>query len=367
MPVKPSPPSIFPVLIGLFLSMTVLVPMAALANGAQATARLQQLGEMVSNDRQLAARTWLQEVASDLTLAVSAREFLLYEGLLALGSLATPDDQTTHAIKELLGYQSASTTILTEGNHRLTVALHDVASAARLTLGNWRIQAARGEILSKIARGQAPLPAWSADGDENRHIAAGLEQALAEFSPIELRAWRMQISTAFDDEPRLARSVLLIARRLGDGYLFRQLAVQAPAAVVIDMMRDLEQSLDYSQSLTVLDLVRRRDQLASAAILSVGRLQASYPVAREQLFALLDDPQHGASAAGALARYGGLSDIQRLGFVILDESAGAQRRRAVLALRLHASPAARSELGRLAANPRLSAKLRQEIAQWLAR
>ncbi len=365
MPVTSSRTRVFPVLISLFLSMTALAPMAALADDAKA-ARLQQLEDILSNDRQLAARGWLLEVGSDPALTVNAREYLLYEGLLALGSLATPDDQTTQAVKELLGYQSASTTILTEGNHRLTVALHDVASAARLTLGNWRIQAARGDILSKIARGQAPLPTWSTDQDENRHIAAGLEQALAGLSPAELRAWRMQISSAFDDEPRLARSVLLIARRLDDGFLYRQLAVQAPATVVIDMMRDLEQSLDSAQSLAVLDLVRQRDKLASAAILSIGRLQAGYPVARERLFALLDDPQQGASAAGALARYGNLSDIQRLGSVILDESAGAQRRRAVLALRLHASPAARAELGRLAADPRLSVKLRQEIAQWLA-
>ena len=366
MPAKPSQPRVAPILVSLLMSVATLAPTAAPANEAQAAARLQQLGDIVSNDRQPAARTWLLEVSSDPALTVNAREHLLYEGLLALGSLATPDDQTTQAVKELLGYQSESTTILTEGNHRLTVALHDVASAARLTLGNWRIQAARGEILRKIARGQAPLPAWSADLDENRHIAAGLEQALAELSPAELRAWRPQISSAFDDQPRLAGGVLLIARRLGDVGLYRQLAIQAPAAVVIDMMRDLEQSLDSAQSLAILDLIRQRDQLASAAILSIGRLQAGYAGAKEQLFALLADPQHGASAAGALARYGDLSDIRRLGGVILDDSAGAQRRTAVLALRLHASPAARAELGRLAANPRLSANLRQEIAQWLA-
>lgn len=366
MPAKPTQPRVGLILISLMLPLAVLAPTAAPADEAQAAARLQRLGDLVSNDRQLDARSWLLEVSSDPALAVNAREYLLYEGLLALGSLLAPDEQTTNAVKELLGYQSASTTILTEGNHRLTVALHDVASAARLTLGNWRIRAARGEILSKIARGQAPLPAWSADPDENRHIAAGLEQALAELSPAELQAWRMQISSAFVEEPRLAGSVLLIATRLDDVYLYRQLAVTGPAAVVIDMLRGLEQSLNSAQSLSIFDLVRQRDKLASAAILSIGRLQASYPAAKEQLFALLDDPQHGASAAGALARYGGLSDIQRLGGVVLDDDAGAQSRRAVLALRLHASPAARAELGRLAANPRLSVNLRQEIAQWLA-
>ena len=365
MPVKPSRSRVLPVLITLLLS--ALAPAAALANEAQAAARLQQIGEMVSSGHQLAASIWLLEVSSDPALTVNAREYLLYEGLLSLGPLASPDADTTAAVTALLGYQSASTIILTEGNHRLTVALHDVASAARLTLGNWRMEAARSEILSKIARGQAPLPAWSADPDENRHIGAGLEQALAELSPAELRVWRSQISSAFVDEPRLAGSVLLIARRLDDVYLYRQLALTGPAAVVIDMMRDLEQSLDSAQSLAIFDLVRQRDQLASAAILSIGRLQGSYPGAKERLFTLLDDPQHGASAAGALARYGGLSDIQRLGGVILDENAGAQKRRAMLALRLHASPAARAELGRLAANPRLSVNLRQEIAQWLAK
>ncbi len=365
MSVKPSRPSAVPILTSLILYLAVLAPTAVLANDAQAAARLQQLGDAVSSDRQHLARGWLVEVSSDLTLTVNAREFLLYEGLLALGSLANPDDQTRNAVEELLGYQSASTTTLSEGNRRLTVPLHDISSAARLTLGNWRVQSARREIFRKIASGQPPLPDWSADANENRRIAAGLEQALAELSPAELRAWRMQISSALYDDPRLAGGVLLIARRLGDQYLYRQLATQAPAPVVLDMIRDLDQSLDSGKSLAILSLVRQRDELASAAILATGRLQSSDPSAKELLFALLDDPLHGGSAASALARYGGLPDIGRLGAIVLDESAGNARRTAVLALRLNISPAARTELDRLAADPRLSRNLRQEITQWL--
>ncbi len=366
MPIKPSRPSVVPILTSLILSLAALTSPAILASEAPAETRLQQLGDAVSNDRQAAARSWFLDISADPALTVNTREYLLYKGLLALGSLVNPDNRTTTAVQELLGYQSVSTTTLSEGNRRLTVPLHDVASAARLTLGNWRTQAARGEILSKIARGQPPLPDWSADVNENRRIAAGLEQALATLSLAELRTWRMQVSSAFDDEPRLAGSVLLMARRLGDAYLYQQLAVQAPASTVIDMMRDLDRSLDSARSLAILTLVRQRDELASAAILATGRLQISDPGAKEQLFDLLDDPRHGASAASALARYGGLPDIHRLAAIVLDESAGTSRRRAILALRLNSSPAGRAELGRLAADPRLSHELRQEIAQWLA-
>ena len=326
MPVRPSRPSVVPILISLILSLSALVSTAALANESQAAGRLQQLGDAVSNDRQDAARKWLLDVRSDPTLTVNTREYLLYKGLLALGSLVNPDGQTTNAVKDLLGYQSVSTTTLAEGNRQLMVPLHDIASAARLTLGNWRTQAARGEILKKISRGQPPLPDWSADVVENRRIATGLEQALEQLSRVELRAWRMQISLAFDDEPRLAGSVLLIARRLGDVFLYRQLAAQAPGPIVLDMVRDLEQFLDPAQSLAILDLVRQRDELASAAILATGRLQIKNPDAKEQLFALLADLRHGASAASALARYGDLPDIQRLSAVVLDEDAGTARR-----------------------------------------
>jgi hypothetical protein len=84
------------------------------------------------------------------------------------------------------------------------------------------------------------------------------------------------------------------------------------------------------------------------------------------LFTLLADARHGASAASALARYGDTPGISRLGTVILDADAGTARQSAILALRLNASPAARSELARLATNPRLSPNLREEIGQWLA-
>ncbi|MCZ6560360.1 MAG: hypothetical protein O6931_05685, partial [Gammaproteobacteria bacterium] len=280
--------------------------------------------------------------------------------------LASPDDATTSAVKALLGYPSASTTTLAEGGHRLTVPLHDIGSAARLTLGNWRIRAARDEILTRVALGQAPLPNWSGNPAADRLIAAGLKQALTEMPAGQLATWRTQISSAFTNDSRFADSVLLIARRLGDVVLYRQLATLAPPRVAIDMLRDIDLTLDPGQSLAVLDLVRSRDQLASAAILATGRLQARYPDAKERLFTLLADARHGASAASALARYGDTPEISRLGGVVLDADAGSARQTAILALRLTASPAARSELARLASNPRLSLKLREEIEQWLA-
>ena len=98
MPAKPSQPRVAPILVSLLMSVATLAPTAAPANEAQAAARLQPLGEIVSNDRQPAARRWLLEVGSDPALTVNAREYLLYEGLLARASLASPDDDTTAAV-----------------------------------------------------------------------------------------------------------------------------------------------------------------------------------------------------------------------------------------------------------------------------
>ena len=357
MPPKNSRKGFFLISAGLILSFSAFA-----ADGE----RLAQFHDAVANDRQAVARNWLRSVSSDQTLDENTRELLLYDGLLALGSLADPDDETTKAVKALLSYASVSTTTLTEGRRQLTVPLHDVGSAARLTLGNWRIRTARDEILRKVAVGQAPLPNWSGDPENDRLIAAGLKQALTEMSADQLATLRMQISSAFTTDSRFADSVLLIARRQGDVLLYRQLATLAPPRVAIDMLRDIDRILDPGQVLAVLDLVRQREELASAAILVVGRLQASYPDAREQLFALLGDSLHGASAASALARYGGSPDISRLGTVVLDENAGAARQTSILALRLNTNPAARSELSRLAADPRLSQNLKAEIEQWLA-
>jgi hypothetical protein len=357
MPPKTSRKGFFLIPAGLILSFSAF---------ATDDARLQQFRDAVGNDRQAVARNWLLSVTSDQTLDENTRELLLYDGLLALGSLASPDDETTSAVRALLSYASVSTTTLTEGRRQLTVPLHDVGSAARLTLGNWRIRATKDEILGKVALGQAPLPTWSGDPEDDRLIAAGLKQALTEMPADQLTTLRMQISSAFDSDPRFADSVLLIARRQGNVLLYRQLATLAPPRVAIDMLRDIDRTLDPGQSLAILDLVRSRDELASAAILAIGRLQASYPDARERLFTLLADARHGASAASALARYGDTPGISRLGTVILDADAGTARQSAILALRLHASPAARSELARLATNPRLSPNLREEIGQWLA-
>lgn len=105
----------------------------------------------------------------------------------------------------------------------------------------------------------------------------------------------------------------------------------------------------------------RRPELASAAVLGLGRLAARMPDAEAALAAHLGDPETGASAAAAFAQLDLPDRLARIDSWLGRAQTSGQVNDLALALRLEGSPAARRRLQALADDPRLGLAQRKEL------
>lgn len=327
--------------------------------------KIQSLESFISKNSIAETNAWFESVYRDPAIKPEQREALLYAGALALAQLQQPSTQLKQIVESLTLVAPISMTTITEGRHTAKVPTYDVASAARVTQRRWRETEASRDVLTRLSQGQSPIPAWVGDPERDRDLASGVRIALASLPDSELGALSNAVRDGYAQQPLLAGSMRDIAVRRGDGDLLVLLAQTAPSRDALDLLRLSADDVDDSQMLRICDAMRERDELASAAILGLGKLVDRQPVATETLFELLDDEKHGGSAASALARYGSGLDMMRLSDVVSSEPESVTADRALLALRLSENPAAHDQLGRLANDSRLNEETRAKVSQWL--
>ena len=130
---------------------------------------------------------------------------------------------------------------------------------------------------------------------------------------------------------------------------------------VLPLLQDLPERVDPERALAWLKRAAQTPQLASGAVLGLGRLVPRLPKAETELAAHLGDPLTGASAAAALAQMQDEDRLERIGAWVKRAQTPAQLNDLALALRLEGSPDALRRLQRLAADPRVSESLRKEL------
>jgi hypothetical protein len=327
----------------------------AAASHAAKTAALAAAGDAAGLGRRLGA------LKADPALGEAERERLLRSTLLELASLKA--DRDTRALAAAYQeYPSTAVVWRDDHGHPEPVRLHDVGAAARFALRRWAETDARDETLAALARADADTLVGY--GDVADAASKGMAEAFAEAPVAHLAAQRPALLAALDAGRPVGGPALTAAARLADPELYVAVLRRADARTALDAVRRLDDGPDQLDALALLIEASNRPDIASAALLALGRRATADPAAAAALFDHIGGP-HGASAAAALARHGDERTLERLATILRADGGERQRRHALLALRLSATPRAEALLAAFAADAAMPVTLREEVPGWL--
>lgn len=315
----------------------------------------------------LAAR--LDRIVLDRSLSDAAREWLIDRGLHALATLE-PTARAQETVAALTRRAPVVYARIDPDHGERATPLFDAGATARFVLRTWRRQAARSAAVADLASGRTSVVTrFAATGatQDSEPERAGIGDAFRAATAAELLAQRAAVEDAMARGRRVDELALVLAERLADAALFRLAFGYADARVALAAVMLTAHSLDARTALTELALASRRSEIASAAMLAIGRLAESDGAARRHLFDSIELPDIGPSAAAALARLQDPAVAAELGRRLGQANTEQSRRLLVLALRLDGSAAARAELRRFMKSRTGSGPLREEVQQWLAR
>ncbi len=313
---------------------------------------------------ELAAR--LERTAHDAALTDVAREWLLDRGLHALArAVPTPAARASVARLALLR-PTVYARIDPDHGDRAT-PLYDAGATARFVLREWDRAAARDFAAASLLAGRTDAAARFAREPAVSPAADGIADAFRAAPSSALARQRAAVADALAAGQHVDALALILAERLADAALFGLVLDYADEPVAIEAVAAIAGGVDGGSALGLLSQASRRADIASAAVLQIGRLAANDAAARRFLFDAVTEPGIASSAAAALARLDDPAGSAELGRRLAGTQDETTRRRLVLALRLDASPAARAELARCARSDAGSAALQKEVRQWLER
>ncbi len=327
--------------------------LAALASGGRAT--------------DLAAR--LDLIANDRTVPAVAQEWLLDRGLHLLATLP-PTARSRATVTRLRSRSPIVYTRVDPDHGDRATPLYDVGATAHFVLRIWQRRAARDEAQANLRAGGISAVdrfAARAGADGSDPVRAGIGDTFEAAAPALLISQRGAIVSGFARGRRMDELALILAERLEDSELFRLVFGHADAPVALSGVASVARTLDTQTSFELLALASRRAEIASAAVLEIGRLARNDAAARRFLFDAIGEPDVGPSAAAALAAIGDAAVAAELGRRLAESRSEESRRMLVLALKLDGSAGAHEELRRFAATNAGSAQLQKEVRQWLER
>ncbi|NNF66373.1 MAG: hypothetical protein HKM98_02585 [Gammaproteobacteria bacterium] len=215
-----------------------------------------------------------------------------------------------------------------EGN--VLVPFVDVGAAARYVLRYWERQEARQFALRASAAADTRFLDKYFSSDANRQ--SGFIDAVNDAPEQDLLLYRDELleKISLYGADRLAAAM---AKSLGDAGLHRQVIRNGSAPVALATLPVLQENLGVVAALPLLQLALSRDDIASAAVFEIAQLGGTLPQANDLLWQLIADPEHGSSAAAAIARYADRHAVNKLSS-LLSSPDSLLRNRASLALRL---------------------------------
>ena len=330
------------------------------------TAQDAELSALAAASRatELAAR--LERIAHDATLPDVAREWLLDRGLHALAR-TTPTSAARASVARLADSRPVVFARIDPDHGDRATPLYDTGATARFVLREWDRAAARDTAAAGLASGRTESVARFAAASAGDPAADGIADAYQAAPAAALAGQHAAVTDALVAGMRVDALALILAGRLSDAALFGLVFDYADEPVALDAIPVASRALDTASALERLAEASRRADIASAAVLEIGRLAQNDAAARRFLLDAVAAPDLGASAAAALGRLGDPAVSAELGQRLANSRDEDGRRRLVLALKLDASPAARAELARFAKSDAGSAHLQKEVRQWLER
>ncbi len=340
----------------------------AIANAA-VVSRDAELASLAAGNRttELAAR--LEIIARDAAITDVAQEWLLDRGLHAIARMA-PTSEARAAVARLSARRPTVYARVDPDHGERATPLYDAGATARFVLQNWDRAAAREAARGNLANGTtAAVDRYAARGriQDADPVRAGIADAFRTAPLAQLPAQRAALSDSFARGDRVDELGLILAERLADRDLFIRVFDSADEPAALAAVSGISRALDPQSALSALVLASRREPIASAAVLEIGKLARNDAAARHFLFDSVSTPDLGPSAAAALAALHDPAVSADLGRRLAGVKSEDSRRLLVLALRLDASPAARAELERFVNADAGSEQLRKEVRQWLVR
>ena len=338
----------------------------AIANPA-ITAQGAELTALADNQRatELAAR--LEVIAHDRTITDVAQEWLLDRGLHALARIAPTPEARATVVRLAARSPTVYTRVDPDHGDRAT-PLYDAGATARFVLRNWDRSAARERARADLAGSltEAVDRFASRGGIEDADpVREGIADAFLAAPLPQLAAQRAAIVDSLVRGGRVDELALILATQLADRELYGLVFDHADEPVALAAVSGVSRTLDAASALEALTLASRRAEIASAAVLEIGRLAGTDDAARRFLFDVVTAPDVGPSAAAALAALHDPAVSAELGRRLAGARTEESRRLCVLALKLDESPAARAELKRFAGTRAGSGQLQKEVRQWL--
>ncbi len=343
---------------------TSVMAQSASGEGDLVSSRVAELLEIVAGaDAQSdAAVLALEAVQADGGLSIAAREQILHDFALQLRAEAE-SAAGREALRSLTGYQSQ---VLVQHEERgpALIPRWRVAGVARGTLALWDRVAAAAGAQRQLAAGTMDL-AGALSKAESAQDTAALAQALSAAPPDQLRAQRSQLLAMLESNDAMAPAAAEAALRLGDAELAAAVLASGDRRTAVRLIAGLGESLPAEAAFPILRDASRDEVLASAAILEIGKSAGELPAAQAFLLETLADPEHGGSAAAALAAVDGDEMVAAVAGTLEASDDEAVQSKAVLMLALDGSPQARESLRAFALRPDVSDQLRQDVLTWL--
>jgi hypothetical protein len=242
----------------------------------------------------------LQSLAADETWPLPAREKVLHDFALGLADLRVnavgPD------ILSFLDNYRPATLIPHDEQARFGVPMYTISAAAAGISNAWERQAATSEAAEFFNEpGDAWVPAFLAAGGAPQQ---GYADALTSVSPEALRRIATTALSYLPHEPALTAIAVRAALLLPDAQLLQDAIRSGSGPALGQALRSAEAALDESERAAVLrDAVRYAPAVnASLVLAELGPSLLHQPATADLLFALLGDPELGASAALILSR-----------------------------------------------------------------
>lgn len=312
---------------------------------------------------ELAAR--LELIAHDGSLTDVAQEWLLDRGLHALARIE-PSPAARATVARLSARTPTVYARIDPDHGERATPLYDAGATARFVLRSWERQAARATARADLAARRTAAVSRFADA-ASEPARSGIADAYREAPAAEVAAQRAAVAGALTDGRRVDALALILAERFADRDLFAQLVDYADEREALAALASARRTLGADPAFGIFVRASRRADIASAAVLEVGRVAAHDAAARGFLFEALADPGIAPSAAAALAALGDPGISAEIGRRLALARSDAERRLLVLALGLDGSAAARAELDRFARSGAASPQLQAKTRRWLER
>ena len=241
----------------------------------------------------------LQSLATDRRMDPAALEWLLDRGLHEL-TLLSPTPQA-QALVESLKPRAPQVFVRADPDHGgFPVPLYDLGATARFVQNSWRRAAAYEETRAALRAGQTSAIerfARGIDTPERDPVRAGIVDAYLTAPPSLLAHQRDAVITAISQGARVDELALAMAERLADRELLDPVIGHADAPIALAAPPIASRRFDPALALNSLIAASHRPDIASAAVLEIGRLADNDSTARGYLYQAIEDP-----LAGCLCR-----------------------------------------------------------------